>query len=159
MYIDYIDLPKVPEELLENPNDIINKISLDVVDKTGTVIPHNNIQRRAISQDLNYWLKSVCNFPVIAQYLLLNDNSPIHRDPIIRPQAYNYIIVAGGSNVFTTVYDDNQHILKSICIPEKTWYCLDTERLHGVQGIEKNTWRILLSLNKKLWYSTSGLHI
>lgn len=155
MYIDFIDLPKIPEALLENPNDIINKVPLGVADTKGTVRRYDTIQRRAISQDLNNWLKSVCNFPVVAQYLLIRDNSPVHRDPILRPQAYNYIIVAGGSNVFTTVYDDNQNILKSICIPEKTWHCLDTGRLHGVQGIEKDTWRILLSLNKKQGWTIS----
>ena len=150
MYIDYVDLPAIPEELLESPEEIIAKPRLIIGDTLGGVVPISSIQRKDINSKLADWLQSVCNFSVSAQYLLLNYKSPIHRDPPRpdRSQVYNYIVQTGGTEATTNVYDDNNNILKSVVVPAKTWYCLDTHRLHGVSGIDKDTWRILLSVNK-----------
>ena len=150
MYIDFVDLPPVPEELLEPYDTILSKPHLPVSNYRGKIAPISlRIQRRAITNELVMWLQSVCKFPVTsasAQYLLLNSESSMHRDPPSRPQSYNYIIHAGGPAVKTTVYNDNYSVLKSIVIPEKQWHCLDTGKLHGVQGILKTNWRILLSV-------------
>jgi hypothetical protein len=152
MFIDYIDLPKIPVELLEHPSDIISRGSIPIgnPDKPGFIInPNFPIQRKLINKPLKEWLYSVFNYQVTVQYLLLNSNSSIHKDPKTRPQAYNYVIDTGGPNVVTTVYDeDKSTVLKSLTVPAKTWYCLDTGRYHGVTGIEENTWRILLSIDK-----------
>jgi hypothetical protein len=149
MYIDFIDLPSVPEELLESITQIMTKPTIVILSYEGKPVSIESIQRKKVSDQLNEWLQSVCNFSVVSQYLLLNSNSPIHRDPRIRPRAYNYLLDTGGSNVITTVYDNDQTILKSMVIPSKTWYCLETGRLHGVQGIEPGRWRIVLSINIK----------
>ena len=143
MYIDLIDFPNVPDELLESPADIISKTSVTITTyKSGT-----SIQRKNISKELTDWLQSVGKFTGEAQYLILNYCSPIHRDPPKRIQSYNYIICTGGPTVSTNVYDDDQNVLKSLVIPEKTWYCLDTGRLHSVRGILPNIWRVLLTVN------------
>jgi hypothetical protein len=148
MYIDFVDLPPVPGELLESYDDIVSKPNLPVSNYQGKVSQIVSIQRRAITDELVIWLQSVCKFPVTsAQYLLISYQSPIHRDPPSRPQSYNYIIHAGGPIVKTTVYNDNYSILKSMVIPEKQWHCLDTGKLHGVRGILKTNWRILLSVD------------
>ena len=147
MYIDFIDLPSVPEELLESYDTILAKPPLDVGNYQGKVVQITSIQRRAVNEDLKNWLRSNCQFPVFAQYLLLNSDSPVHRDPPMRPQAYNYIIYPGGPSVTTTVYNNDYSILKSMIIPERQWHCLDSGKLHNVQGILKNTWRILLSVD------------
>jgi len=147
MYIDFIDLPSVPEELLESYDVIVSKPELRIGNYQGKIVPTVSIQRRQVEIELVNWLQSKCQFPVFAQYLLLNSQSPIHRDPPSRPQAYNYIIHTGGTDVKTTVYNDDYSILKSIIIPERQWHCLDTGRLHSVQGIQKGLWRILLSIN------------
>ncbi len=147
MYIDYINLPKIPDELLESKAAIIAKPTAPVKNYNGAIVLSNSITRREVSKNLIEWLQSVCNFQVNAVYLILNSNAPIHRDPRTRPQAYNYIINAGGDNVTTTVYCDNYTVLKSLVIPERTWYCLDTERLHGIHGILKGEQRIVLSIN------------
>jgi hypothetical protein len=154
MYIDYIDLPNIPEELLESKNDILSKETLSVNMYEGDALPISSghehagsITRKEVSNKLKRWLQSVCNFPVNARYLILNSSVAIHRDPKYRPRAYNYIIHAGGENVATTVYNDDFTVLKSLVIPERTWYCLDTGRLHGLDGISANESRIVLSIN------------
>ena len=153
MYIDYIDLPNIPEELLESSDDILNKESLSVYSSEGGLLSittkhgTNSVIRKEVSKNLIKWLQSICDFPVSARYLILNSRVPIHRDPKARPRAYNYIIDAGGGNVTTTVYDDDYTLLKSLVIPEKTWHCLDTGRLHGIEGISENRSRIVLSIS------------
>lgn len=147
MCINYIDLPPVPEELLESYDDIISKPELPIGNYQGKIIPMVTIRRKEVNPELVNWLQDNCTFPVSSQYLLLNSLSPVHRDPPNRPQAYNYIIHAGGTEVTTTVYNNDYSILKSMIIPERQWHCLDTGKLHGVKGILKNRWRILLSIN------------
>ncbi len=154
MYIDYINLPNIPEELLESKNDILSKETLSVNMYEGDALPISSghehagtITRKEVSKNLRRWLQSICNFPVNARYLILNSSVAIHRDPKYRPRAYNYIIHAGGENVATTVYNDDFTVLKSLVIPERTWYCLDTGRLHGLDGISANESRIVLSIN------------
>jgi hypothetical protein len=149
MYIRYIDLPKIPNELLESKDTILRKQSLLINNYNGNPISSvvNSIQRKEVSNQLVEWLQTIFDFPVRAQYLILSTNAPIHRDPKSRPQAYNYIIHAGGDTVSTTVYDDDYKILKSLIIPELTWHCLDTGRLHGIHGIVPNDQRIVLSIN------------
>ena len=149
MYIDFIDLPPVPEELIESYDAIVSKPIVPVSNYQGKVSQIVSIQRRAITNELVIWLQSVCKFPVTpvsAQYLLISSKSSIHRDPPSRPQSYNYIIHTGGPTVKTTVYNDDYSVLKSMVIPEKQWHCLDTGKLHGVEGILKTNWRILLSV-------------
>lgn len=154
MYIDYIDLPNIPEELLESSKDILNKETLPVNTYGGDILPVRSnsgdvspITRKKVSINLLIWLQSICNFSVNARYLILNSSVEIHRDPKTRPRAYNYIIDAGGENVTTTVYDDDYTVLKSLVIPERTWYCLDTGRLHGLEGISEHRNRIVLSIS------------
>ena len=149
MYIDYIDLPNIPEELLESYTDILNKPSLPINNYSGNPLPAimKSIQRREVSNNLIEWLQTILEFPVRAQYLILSTNAPIHKDPKRRPQAYNYIINAGGDNVVTTIYSDNFVVLKSLVIPEKTWHYLDTGRFHSVRGISKDQYRIVLSID------------
>lgn len=153
MYIDYINLPNIPEELLESSNDILNKETLSVNTYEGGALSiatkhgTNSITRKEVPNNLIKWLQSICDFPVSARYLILNSRVPIHRDPKTRPRAYNYIIDAGGENVTTTVYDDDYTVLKSLVIPEKTWHCLETGRLHGLEGISENRNRIVLSIS------------
>ena len=149
MYIDYINLPDIPDELLEPCDDILRKQSLTINNHNGKSIPpfRDSIQRKEVSDQLIKWLQTVFDFPVRAQYLILSSTAPIHKDPKSRPQAYNYIINAGGDNVTTTVYSDNFTILKSLVIPEKTWHCLDTGRYHSIRGILKDQYRIVLSID------------
>jgi hypothetical protein len=149
MYIEYIDLPNIPEELLESYTDILNKPSLLINNYSGNSIPSfvESIQRKEVSNNLIEWLQTVLEFPVRAQYLILSTTAPIHKDPKSRPQAYNYIINAGGDNVVTTIYSDNFTALKALVIPEKTWHCLDTGRFHSIQGISKDQYRIVLSID------------
>ena len=147
MYIDFIDLPPVPEELIEPYDTILAKPALGVGDHQGKIIPIVSIQRREVRVELVNWLQSICNFPVVAQYLLLNSSSPLHKDPPDRPQSYNYIIYTGGPNVTTTVYRDDYSTSKSMVIPARQWHCLDTGKPHRVHGIQKNNWRIVLTIN------------
>jgi hypothetical protein len=148
MFIDYVDLPTIPEHLLETTNDIIARPPLGVRSTYGIVKTTYDVQRRKINDNLQEWLQSICEFQVNAQYLLLNSAVPIHKDPPFRPQAYNYILDPGGLDVATNVYsEDKSTILKSLVIPAKTWYCLDTGLWHGVTGINPNSWRVLVTID------------
>jgi hypothetical protein len=70
-------------------------------------------------------------------------NDYIHRDP--RIYGISYILKTGGSDVVTSLYDDNQHIKYSTIIKPHCWHVIKTSNLHSVSNIK--TERISLSIS------------
>jgi hypothetical protein len=143
-YIEYLDLPKIPEHLLESIQDIIIK-SPKNFSSVATEYPY--FKTRYINDDLQSWLQSIFYFKVYAQYQLIYNGLPIHIDKNNRVTAYNYLLNAGGDNVKTSIYDNNYKILQSERIDLKRWHRINTGMLHGVHGIQSNNVRVSLSLD------------
>lgn len=125
--IEYLDLPSIPEELIESADSIISKTSYTFCSKN--YILHNT------SNELNDYLKTVFNFKFVSHYQIIKSEIPIHIDINDRITAYNYLLAEGGNNVVTTIYDSNHGIIQSEQIQIKKWHRINTGKLHGVHGI------------------------
>lgn len=66
-----------------------------------------------------------------------------------RKLAYNYLLVLGGSNVKTVIFDDSKKILQSEILPLRTWHSIKTDMFHGVFGLQKDNPRVSLSVTPK----------
>jgi hypothetical protein len=143
MYIKYLNLPKVPEELLDSVDSIINQNSEEML-----VRDFAHFQYRTVNKKLDEWVHSVFKIKCYAKYQIIYDGIPIHKDnpssPGDRRIAFNYLLDTGGNSVITSVYDDNKNLLQAECIPLKTWHSLVVEKYHGVEGIE--TIRVALTV-------------
>ena len=141
--IDYWpSLPTIPEHILESPETVINRES-----------PVKS--SRDSSLELSDWLQEVFGEPIVAFYFIFGKqfNNQLgvapHIDRFNRRYAYNYIIHAGGTDVLTTVYDNNFQITDQKNILEKTWHRLPSNMWHSVHGVDPNDYRIVLTVNYK----------
>lgn len=132
-YIEYLDLPPIPENLLESVTDIINKPQ-----SWNDAIPADYpfFKNRNVNDELVEWLQSIFEFKIYAQYQLIYDGLPIHIDRGNRITAYNYLLDTGGSKVKTSIYDKNYMPLQVEQLELKRWHKINTSMLHGVSGIE-----------------------
>lgn len=143
-YIDYINLPTIPEDLLESCEDIINK------PRVNSIVKQDFFQVRTVSNKLQDWLENNLSFKFVVQYQIIYNGIPIHKDEGDRKLAYNYLLAQGGNKVTTVIFDDDKKLLQSETLPLKTWHSIKTDMFHGVFGLQKNNPRISLSVTPSL---------
>jgi hypothetical protein len=145
-YIEYLNLPTIPENLIESVQDIINKPS-----KTSTLpTDYPFFKTRYVNQDLEFWLQSHFEFKINPQYQLIYNGLPIHVDKGNRIIAYNYLLDAGGDNVKTAIYDEKYKPLQVETLELKRWHRINTGMLHGVHGIDSDKIRVSISVAQSL---------
>ena len=144
-YIEYLDLPTVPENLIESITDIINKPP-----KVYSAVPseYDFFKTRNVNDDLASWLQSIFEFKIYAQYQLVYKGLPIHIDKGNRTTAYNYLLATGGENVRTAVYNEKYKPLQIEQLELKRWHRINTGMLHGVHGIEPDKVRVAISIEQ-----------
>ena len=142
-YIEYLDLPPVPENLIESITDIINKPP-----KLYSAVPSDYyfFKTRNVNDDLAEWLQSIFEYKIYSQYQLVYNGLPIHIDKGNRINAYNYLLDTGGKNVKTAVYNENYRPLQIEQLELKRWHRINTGMLHGIHGIEPDKVRVAISI-------------
>lgn len=139
-YIEYINFPNLPDDLLESVEDIINK------PRGNSIVKQDYFQSRPISNELQDWLEKNLPFKFIVQYQIIYLGLPIHKDKANRKLAYNYLLSQGGNKVSTVVFDDDKKPLQSELLPLKTWHSIKTDMYHGVFGLQSKIPRVSLSV-------------
>jgi hypothetical protein len=139
-YIEYINFPSIPNELLDPIENIINST------RTNSIVKQDFFQGRPINHKLQVWLEKNLSFKFTARYQIIYYGLPIHKDMGNRKLAYNYLLALGGSNVKTMIFDDTKKLLQSETLPLRTWHSIKTDMFHGVFGLYKDTPRISLSI-------------
>ena len=144
-YIEYLDLPPIPENLIESITDIINKPP-----KVYSVLPseYDFFKTKNVNDDLASWLQSIFKYKIYSQYQLVYNKLPIHIDKGNRIVAYNYLLDTGGKNVKTVVYNEQYKPLQIEQIELKRWHRINTGMLHGVHGIEPDRVRVAISISQ-----------
>jgi len=148
MQIKFLDLPPVPEELIEPIDVIINKpfraTSAGLDNRAKGVF-----QRRDVSPELHNYLQTLFDFKIKANYQILYLGTRLHKD-IGRDIAYNYLIDLGGDNIVTSVFDgwqDDKKLLQSEILPLKKWHSLNVSNYHQVDGLIEGVPRVAISVN------------
>jgi hypothetical protein len=165
-YIEYIDLPIIPKELLPEAKTVIDLPiwGLDT-DGGGFHKSDNKYFTKKISMTIKDWMVENFNFDFVANYVVFNGEIPPHKD--MRTSAYNYLIDAGGEDIKTTVWqgylskeeygsytgyneritsgDNNLIELQSMIIEPLRWHRLKTEFTHSVNGTY-NRPRVMISV-------------
>jgi hypothetical protein len=142
-YIEYIDLPKVPEQLIESIQDIINRPPKDF---SNVSAEYTYFKTRYVNDDLKSWLQNIFNYEIYPQYQLVYKGLPIHVDKGNRIVAYNYLLDTGGDNVRTAIYDDKYKLLQIEKLELRRWHRINTGMLHGVHGIQSDKVRVAISI-------------
>lgn len=145
-FIDYLNLPEVPTELLPSAQWIIDKPRIDR-SKTGLNNPifhPKNIDNPPLAEWLSENIvKTLIGKPIRTdtpftyfRYQVIYPNFPIHIDKFARRAGINYLLQLGGDNVLTQVYDDDHKVIDSKKIELNKWHYLIAERPHNAINIE-----------------------
>jgi len=143
-YIEYLDLPNVPDYLIRSVEEIVN---LPLVELTEVPVQYHNVFNiRNMEKELEDWVKTVFTLPVTARYQLIYKGIPIHKDKSDRLVAYNYLLALGGPSVITTIFSDDYKLLQFEKLQLHRWHKIETGYLHGIHGIQSNEIRCSISV-------------
>lgn len=146
-YLVYLDLPKIPEHLIEPIDIIINKPP-----KPGSNIPADfaPFQTRLVSKELFEWVQDMFKLKCYTQYQIINRGIPIHKD-IGRTVAFNYILETGGPKVLTTIHGDTKKMIGYEEIKPYVWHRLKTDEFHSVIGMTSSRVSISVEIKEYKW--------
>ena len=133
MFIEYVNIPEPPEELLETDLNVIKtfemlspKEAIDM-DIFWSAVPPN-------LEQLKEYYKEYLDFRNIV-YQYVGKNIFIHSDSEWGggDYAYNYIIESGGDEVYTEWYNDS--LTHREIIEPRRWHKLDVRTKHTVSNL------------------------
>lgn len=140
-FFTYLDIPTVPENLIEPSDVIINDV---IKNKPPKPEKHGILDLRAkfyffqlrpASKELVTWVRDIFKMQCFVQYQVIRSAVPIHIDSN-RNVVFNYLIETGGPHASTCFYDgrDERKIICSEIIKPKIWHRLKTEVHHAVRN-------------------------
>lgn len=139
--IEYVNLQKIPMDLIESTEQIKNKPNKSTVAKD-----YPFFKTFHVNDDLKKFLESIFPFEIWCQYQLIFGDIIIHKDPE-RTLAYNYILDQGGDMVLTNFYSDKKNLIYSENIKLHQWVKLNTSIFHNVTGLSAT--RVAISVTPK----------
>lgn len=148
MYLEYFDLPRLSDSLIENVYDTIKKNNNIAYSSQGNTDAENYEYFSSItaSDELIKFTKSIFDFDHLTHIFFLTGDLPMHVDNLdIRSKAYNYVIESGGGR--TNIHNENKEIIESYDIDLHRWHLLDVSQNHSVSI--PNPPRILVTVTPK----------
>ena len=151
-FLVYLDIPAIPEDLLDPIQDIIN-----APPKPESRIPSSNyyFQTRLVSDKLFEWTKDTFKSECYVQYQIVRQGISIHKD-IGRNVAFNYILEPGSDRAKTNFYDDNHRLLCSKIIQPKKWHRIKTDVFHNVSHILTDRVAVSVEVFDYVWNDPSS---
>lgn len=133
-FLEDIDWPKIPNNLLENNHDILSKTeSMDKglifknIDKKNDSLNHGV----RVNEDLCRWIKEIISENVLIQYGIYYKEAELHVD-VLRTYTYSNIICAGGDNIENISMFENKLTVQKAEINK--WYKVNNCIPHGTVG-------------------------
>lgn len=132
MNVEYLDLPKIPEELIV---DIYQTIR-NTAPKERHSVPegtdaekHNAWNSIKASEKLKEFTRSLFDFEHDVHIFVLSGDLPVHKDNT-RDVAYNYVLETGGAS--TNFHDEEKILVEENFIEPFRWHKLDVKEFHSV---------------------------
>ena len=145
MNVEYLDLPKIPDELIVDIYQTIrNTAPKDRhSEPTNTdAEQHNAWNSIKASDKLKAFTQSIFNFKHDVHIFVLAGDLPVHKDNT-RDVAYNYVLETGGAS--TNFHDENKNLVEENNIETFRWHKLDVSKYHSV--LIPNAPRVLVSVS------------
>lgn len=145
MNIEYLNFPKIPEELIVDIYQTIRNTPVEnrYSNKEGTdAEKHGAWNSIKASKHLKEFTESIFNFKHDVHIFVLSDDLPLHKDNT-RDVAYNYVLEAGDAT--TNFHNNDGEIIESYSIDRFVWHKLDVSQYHSVNI--PNGPRVLVSVS------------
>lgn len=132
MNVEYLDLPKIPEELIVDIYQTIRNTPAKErhsEPKNTDAEKHNAWNSIKASDKLKEFTKTLFEFEHDVHIFVLSGNLPIHKDNA-RDTAYNYILETGDAN--TNFHDEDKNLIEEHQLEAFRWHKLDVKKFHSV---------------------------
>lgn len=141
-YVRYINLPKIPDSIVQNLNR-----NFEEYDTSVGRYPYS--WSDSFNSEINLWCqKNICDTMYFAFQIIRGDLF-LHKDVGTRTK-FIYLFDTGGDNVVTEFYDDDQTtLLDSIVIEPLRWHILKADTYHCVKNVKPD--KIRFSLTGKIF--------
>jgi hypothetical protein len=152
-YFSYIDLPKIPSELIESVDAILNKPpkhNIQIPTRYRKADPYPFIQIRNVEQNLKDYINYIFNRKCLVQYQIIREGCYIHKDPQ-RRVAFNYILNTGGEYASTNVYTEDRQLIQSVCVERERWIALKTDVFHNVTNLTTERVGVSVEIPDYVW--------
>jgi hypothetical protein len=151
MYINYLNLPSIPDDILESIEDINNRPLPIMRDRPRAVpfLENNMYNLKDVNRKTWDYLQSIFPFSFFCRYQYIHHQMPIHVDIKDRRFAINYLLDTGGPNVTTSIYDNGTdlNLIESVCIEPFRWHSIKTDEWHGVSNLTPESKRLAISVS------------
>ncbi len=132
MNVEYLDLPKIPEELIVDIYQTIRNTEpkeRHSVPEGTDAEKHNAWNSIKASERLKEFTSSIFNFEHDVHIFVLSGDLPIHKDNT-RDVAYNYVLETG--NASTNFHDSDKVLVEEHNIETFKWHKLNVKEFHSV---------------------------
>lgn len=132
MNVEYLDLPKIPEDLIVDIYQTIRNTApkeRHSVPKETDAEKHNAWNSIKASEKLKAFTRSLFDFEHDVHIFVLSGDLPVHKDNT-RDVAYNYVLETG--NASTNFHDADQVLIEENKIEPFRWHKLDVKEFHSV---------------------------
>lgn len=148
-YLVYLDLPPIPQELLEPFDEIVNKPP-----KPYSLISaqYKSFQTRLVNDNLADWTKTLFGTNSFVQYQIITRGLDIHKDPG-RTVAFNYLLCDGGPTARTCFFDNNKTLVYLEKIQLQKWHRIKTDVFHTVTGLQSHRIAVSVDIKDYTWGS------
>lgn len=132
MNVEYLDLPKIPEELIV---DIYQTIRNTAPKERHSEPKETDAEKYAAwnsikaSDKLKQFTHSIFDFEHDVHIFVLSGDLPVHKDNT-RDVAYNYVLETGGAS--TNFHDVDKNIIEENEIETFRWHRLNVKEFHSV---------------------------
>ena len=133
MNVEYVNLPKIPDELIIDIYQTIRETEpkdRHSEPKNTDAEKHNAWNSIKASTKLKDYIKSLFDFEIDDVHIfVLSGDLPIHKDNT-RDVAYNYVLETGNSS--TNFHDDDKNLIEEHKIEPLKWHKLNVKNYHSV---------------------------
>jgi hypothetical protein len=132
MNVEYLDLPRIPDELIVDIYQTIrNTPTKDRHSEPKNTDAEKNNAWNSIkaSEKLKEFTKSIFEFEHDVHIFVLSGDLPIHKDNT-RDTAYNYVLETGSAS--TNFHDEDKNLVEVNDIETFKWHKLDVKKFHSV---------------------------
>lgn len=133
MLFAYLNLPKIPTELLEY--DLMKIENRENIFR----IPEYQFYKQfnILNDDLNNFLRNIFNFEFFAAYQVVRNGIHIHKDGI-RTECINYQFDTGGEFNSLNIYDEDKiTVLHKENILPNCWHYINVSKYHNVTELTR----------------------
>lgn len=132
MNVEYLDLPKIPEELIVDIYQTIRNTEpkdRHSVPKSTDAEKHNAWNSIKASDKLKAFTRSLFDFDHDVHIFVLSGDLPVHKDNT-RDVAYNYVLETGHAS--TNFHNADRVLIEENSIEPFRWHKLDVKEFHSV---------------------------